>query len=133
AHAGPMPGPAVSLRSGSLALAVRCVDALGTRLALAAAVGSVRASGATPVGAVCLAGPRAEPTEDAFAAAGADPGMALVAAYSAAAPGDGLVVVLGTRPAELSTHFDGFPGPGLLVAVLGFDAGTPAQEHAAGV
>ena len=59
-------------------------------------------------------------------------GMAVAWARSGAAPTDGLLVVVGERPAEDPVAFGRFPGPGLLVAVLGFADGEPAHERATG-
>ena len=53
-------------------------------------------------------------------------------ARSGAAPKDGLLVVVGERPAESPVASGRFPGPGLLVAVLGFADGDPAHEHPTG-
>ena len=148
-HAGPVPSPAVVLPQGALALAVRYLPATFTlanpdpsvgeaRQALSAAVGAVRASRATPVAAAWLLTAAADPPAqrsapgEVLSPAGADLGLTVVSARSAALPAGGLLVVLGEHPADVGSHFDRFPGPGFLVAVLGFDAGTPAQEQVAG-
>ena len=108
------------------------------RRALSSAVGSVQASGATVSGAAWLLGEAAEPLVPRLTAGGelavacAGLGAAVAWARSAAVPTDGLLVVVGERPAAEPVAFGRFPGPGLLVAVLGFTDDTPAHEHAAG-
>ena len=145
AHAGPGPRPAAILHQGppTLMLAAGCLTpvnpnaAVEARKALSAAVSLIRETGAKPVGAACLLGATEKPgpqsaSKEALHAAATDLGMTVVSAYSEAVTADALVIVIGQQPAAAGVVARHFSGPGFLVAVLGFDAGEPAQEHAAG-
>lgn len=144
---------ALILRAGpiALALAIRRLAPTGAsasagqsgqvaaaRQALASAAGAVQASGATASGAAWLLGETAAPLVPQLTAGGelavacAGLGMAVAWARSGAVPTGGLLVGVGERPAEDPVAFGRFPGPGLLVAVLGFADGEPEHERAAG-
>lgn len=139
--AGP-PALALAIRhlapTGASASAGESGQVAAARQALSSAVGSVLASGATATGAAWLLGEAAEPlvprlgAGSELAVACAELGLAVEWTRSGAAPTDGLLVVVGERPAENPGASGRFPGPGLLVAVLGFADGDPAHEHTTG-
>ena len=121
-----------------LTLAVRCVTSSPAplanttdeaRRALIAAASAVRATGATPVGAAWLLGASPAPltsprvSGEALLPVATQLGMTLVSARAEGVPADGLVVVIGRQSAPGSGVATGFPGPGFLVAVLGFEGG----------
>ena len=108
------------------------------RQALSSGVAAVQASGAIAAGAAWLLGGTAESLAPRLSAGGelaaASAGLGLTAAWAllAAAPSDGLVVVVGEPPAQGPLALDHFPGPGLLIAVLGFADGDSGHERATG-
>lgn len=149
---GPRQSPLVVLRQGaqpialaacSLALAAHGADVAASfslsaaRAALSAAVSQVYASGAMPAWAAWLAPPTAaENLPDASAgelrAACVSLGIAGLSSGVAALTG-GLVAVIGERPPAEEVAIGRFPGPGCLLAILGFAGADAEQERAAGL
>lgn len=143
------PRAAVVLRHGlsSLAVAARPLAApadasapgeLGwVRRALSEAFSHVAASGAVPCAAANLFRPtdgtpsgEQTPAKD-FVAACDSLGITAGMTDWATAPGDGLVIVVGQGPADTGVAMGRFPGPGCLLAILGFDDAAVGQEQAA--
>lgn len=138
---------ALVLRQGPapMVLVVRCLERAAVReetasaaqRALSAAVSQVHARGATPVAAAWLHGSAAMPARGGTPATELDSaragfGLSAVAAHRTVVPADGVLVVAGLHPADAEVAVDWFPGPGCLIALLGFKDADLAQEHAVG-
>ena len=138
---GPQP---IALAACSLASAAHGADLVAAgvpsaaRTALSAAVSQVYASGAVPARAVWLvpataADPNLPAITGELNAACVGLGITGESGGAAAALTDGMVVVIGERlPAE-DVAIGRFPGPGCLLAVLGFAGADAEQERAAGL